>query len=120
VVGWSIGNGWLTLLCPVMFAAIGEKTLYIFGIANVITIPMVWALYPETNGRTLEEMDLLFAADKPWVWDAERTFERLKAENPDLVIAASRHNSVVDPEAGLKMAHVATPEEREEVVKTEV
>lgn len=50
VVGWSIGNGWvsylshdgssrllthvlsswLTLLCPVMFNAIGEKTLYIF------------------------------------------------------------------------------------------
>jgi hypothetical protein len=27
---------------------------YIFGIANVITIPMVWALYPETNQRTLE------------------------------------------------------------------
>ena len=56
-----------------MFNAIGEKTLYvigvqlrlnlqilmllhryIFGIANVITIPMVWALYPETNQRTLE------------------------------------------------------------------
>lgn len=27
VVGWSIGNGWLTLLCPVMFDAIGEKTV---------------------------------------------------------------------------------------------
>ena len=56
-----------------MFNAIGEKTLYvdiadstsrcetdfsllsyIFGAANVITIPMVWALYPETNQRTLE------------------------------------------------------------------
>ena len=28
VVGWSIGNGWLTLLCPVMFNVVGEKTLY--------------------------------------------------------------------------------------------
>lgn len=57
-----------------MFNAIGEKTLYvggttsthmsqmltllllryIFGVANIITIPMVWALYPETNQRTLE------------------------------------------------------------------
>lgn len=27
VFGWSIGNGWLTLLCPVMFNAIGEKTV---------------------------------------------------------------------------------------------
>ncbi|KAL1962325.1 hypothetical protein VTN77DRAFT_9816 [Rasamsonia byssochlamydoides] len=100
VVGWSIGNGWLTLLCPVMFGAIGEKTLYIFGIANVITIPMVWALYPESNQRTLEDMDLLFAADSVWNWDAERTFARLKAENPDLVQGASRKNSVVDPETG--------------------
>ncbi|KAI5363061.1 Putative major facilitator, sugar transporter, major facilitator superfamily [Septoria linicola] len=101
VVGWSIGNGWLTLLCPVMFNAIGEKTLYIFGACNVITIPMVWALYPETNQRTLEEMDLVFAADSPWVWDAEANFKRLKEENPDLVTAASRGNSVVDPEAGV-------------------
>ncbi|KAG6360977.1 hypothetical protein INS49_009196 [Diaporthe citri] len=75
VFGWSIGNGWLTLLCPVMFDAIGEKTLYIFGACNVVAIPIVWALYPESNQRTLEEMDLLFAAPTPWVWDAEKTFE---------------------------------------------
>jgi hypothetical protein len=39
VIGWSIGNGWLTLLCPVMFDAIGEKTLYIFGACNILSIP---------------------------------------------------------------------------------
>jgi hypothetical protein len=33
---------------------------YIFGAANVITIPMVWALYPETNQRTLEVRASLF------------------------------------------------------------
>lgn len=67
-----------------MFSAIGEKTLYIFAISNVITLPMVWALYPESNQRTLEEMDLLFAAKSPWVWDAERNFERLKGEHPEI------------------------------------
>ncbi|KAF7193258.1 Sugar transporter STL1 [Pseudocercospora fuligena] len=114
VVGWSIGNGWLTLLCPVMFDSIGEKTLYIFGACNVITIPMVWALYPETNQRTLEEMDLVFAADSPWVWDAEKNFKRLKEENPDLVMAASRGNSVVDAEHGISRVtetHEAVHEE---------
>ncbi|OJJ33859.1 hypothetical protein ASPWEDRAFT_60426 [Aspergillus wentii DTO 134E9] len=100
VVGWSIGNGWLTLLCPVMFGAIGEKTLYVFAASNVITIPMVWALYPETNQRTLEDMDLLFAAPTPWNWDAERTFARLKAENPGYIQAASRKNSILDAETG--------------------
>ncbi|RWA10654.1 hypothetical protein EKO27_g4459 [Xylaria grammica] len=73
VVGWSIG--------------IGATTLHIFGIANIISIPVVWALYPETNQRTLEEVDLLFASPSPWVWDAEKTFARLKAEQPVIRVA---------------------------------
>lgn len=120
VVVWSIGNGWLvsgclgfdpiwkkmanfslqTLLCPVMFGAIGEKTLYVFAASNVITIPMVWALYPESNQRTLEDMDLLFAASTPWAWDAAKTFARLKEENPSMIQTTGRMNSVVDPETG--------------------
>jgi MFS family permease len=80
VVGWSIGNGWLTLLCPIMFKQIGEKTLYIFAACNLISIPMVWALYPETNQRTLEEIDLLFASDSIWNWEAEKTFKLLQDE----------------------------------------
>lgn len=100
VVGWSIGNGWLTLLCPVMFVALNEKTLYIFAACNVLTIPMVYCLYRESNQRTLEEMNLLFAADSIWVWDAERNFKRLVEENPELVQAAGRGQSVVDAETG--------------------
>ncbi|KAK2599887.1 hypothetical protein N8I77_011607 [Diaporthe amygdali] len=101
VFGWSIGNGWLTLLCPVMFNAIGEKTLYIFGACNVVAIPIVWAFYPESNQRTLEEMDLLFAAHTPWVWDAEKTFTRLKAERPELLETAHRGERAFDTEAGV-------------------
>jgi hypothetical protein len=73
-----------------MFNAISEYTLFIFAGCNILTIPMVWALYPETNQRTLEEMNLLFAADSPWVWDAERNYRVLVEENPDLVKAAKR------------------------------
>ena len=42
--------------------------------------PVVWALYPESNQRTLEEMNLLFAAPTPWSWDAAKTFAVLKEE----------------------------------------
>lgn len=100
VFGWSIGNGWLTLLCPVMFNAIGENTLHIFGAANFLSLAVVWALYPESNQRTLEEMDLLFASPSPWAWEAEKTFARLKAERPDLVHAAHKGERVVGTEAG--------------------
>lgn len=31
----------------------------------------------------------MFAAETPWVWDAEANFERLKAENPDVVSATA-------------------------------
>ncbi|KAL8768536.1 MAG: hypothetical protein Q9209_005221 [Squamulea sp. 1 TL-2023] len=102
VVGWSIGNGWLTLLCPIMFEALNEKTLYIFAACNVITIPMVYCLYPESNQRTLEEMNLLFAADSIWNWDAEKNYKLLVQQNPELVQAAGRGQSVVDPETGIR------------------
>ena len=72
-----------------MFAAINEKTLYVFGICNALTVPMVWALYPETNQRTLEEMNLVFAADSVWTWDAESNFAVLREQNPQLVQAAA-------------------------------
>lgn len=62
---------------------------------------MVWALYPESNQRTLEEMNLLFASDSIWNWEAERNFAILKEQNPDLVQAARRGRSVIDPETGL-------------------
>ena len=124
VVGWSIGNGWTVcclhyhadlllemrwliflhqkvLLLPTMFAALNEKSLYVFGAVNVLTIVIVWALYPETNQRTLEEMNLVFAADSIWNWDAEKNYKILKEQNPELVQAAQRGNSVVtDPESG--------------------
>ena len=84
-----------------MFEKIQEKTFYVFGATNAIAIPMVWALYPESARRTLEEMDLLFASPSWWNWDAEKTYARLKEENPDLVQAAQRGQSIasgMDPE----------------------
>lgn len=108
VVGWSIGNGWLTLLCPVMFSAIGENTLHIFGACNVLTIPMVWAFYPESNQRTLEEMNLLFAADSPWNWDAERTYRMLKEQNPELTQTSRRASQITDLEEALRQGSLNT------------
>ncbi|OGM51174.1 hypothetical protein ABOM_000015 [Aspergillus bombycis] len=100
VVGWSLGNGSLTLALPYIFGSIGENTLHVFGAVNLISIPVVWALYPESSRRTLEEIDLLFAAKSPWAWTAESNFATLIAENPDLG-AARQRNSVIEVEKGL-------------------
>lgn len=81
-----------------MFDAIGAKTLFIFGACNFITIPMVWALYPESNQRTLEEMDLLFASDSVWNWEAEKHFKLMRQQNPDLLHGSRRGATGADPE----------------------
>ncbi len=47
----------------------------------------MWALYPESSQRTLEEIDLLFAADSPWAWTAESNFQALKMANAQLGLA---------------------------------
>ena len=48
-------------------------------------------------------MNLVFASDSIWNWEAEKNFAILKEENPDLVQAARRSSSVIDPETGLPM-----------------
>lgn len=79
-----------------MFDAIQENTLHIFGAINFLCIPIVWAFYPETANRTLEEIDLLFASSSPFVWDAEETFARLKAEGR---LISHLRDDAVTPEA---------------------
>jgi hypothetical protein len=49
-----------------MLSKINERILYVFAISNVVTIPMARALYQQSNQRTLEEINLLFAAKTPW------------------------------------------------------
>ena len=92
-----------------MFGRLGEKTLYIFAACNILTIPIIWALYPETNQRTLEEIDLLFSSDSLWTWDAEKNFAKLKRENAHaaLPIASdSGSDEKKDIEQGNGMSHV--------------
>lgn len=86
VVGWSIGNAWLNLLCPVMFNSIEEKTLYIFGACNALAIAFVWAFCPETANRTLEEMDFLFST-KSWLAShAEAEFKLHRQQREDALL----------------------------------
>lgn len=76
VAGWAIGYGGGSLLVPVMFAGINEKTFYVFGAAMLAYVPMVYCFVPETAGRTLEEIDFLFASPSWFVWKGEKEFEK--------------------------------------------
>lgn len=42
-------------------------------------IPLVYCFLPETAGRTLEEMDYLFASKSAFTWDEEKEFAKRTA-----------------------------------------
>jgi len=98
------------LLLPTIFARLNEKTLYIFGAVNVLSLIVVWALYPETNQRTLEEIDFIFTCDSIWNWNAEKQFAGLKEEDTALGDVARRArnvsvSAVVEPGKGNSVTH---------------
>ena len=76
VAGWAVGYGGGSLLVPVMFEGISEKTFYVFGAAMLAYIPLTFVFVPETAGRTLEQIDFLFASKSPFTWKEEEEFER--------------------------------------------
>ncbi|KAG2208006.1 hypothetical protein INT46_010372 [Mucor plumbeus] len=81
VVGWSIGNALVMEITPPMIAGIGWITFLIFAAFNFIAIPIVWALYPETSNKTLEELDVVFSTKSLLVWNAEKELAAAKADD---------------------------------------
>lgn len=75
-----MGFGGGSLLVPIMFAGINEKTYCVFGAALLVYIPIIYTFFPETAGRTLEEIDFLFASDTLFTWNEEKEFWKRKAE----------------------------------------
>lgn len=68
----------------------------------------VWALYPETSQRTLEEIDILFASKSPFVWDAESHFAAHVATNPEFGAVRVHNAAADDPEKTWKAEHEET------------
>ncbi|KAJ5198627.1 uncharacterized protein N7498_007744 [Penicillium cinerascens] len=54
-------NFTVVMITPVMVAHIGWGTYLFFAVMNAIFIPPMYFFYPETAGRSLEEIDLIFA-----------------------------------------------------------
>jgi hypothetical protein len=87
-----------------MFAALGENAFYIHAVFNLFAVAIVYCVYPETSNRTLEEIDLLFASNSPFVWETEKRFRELKVEHSALV----RGGNVSKPGGIDQLEHGAT------------
>jgi hypothetical protein len=51
----------IVMITPVLIDSIGWGTYLFFAVLNACFFPVIYFLYPETSGRSLEEIDLIFA-----------------------------------------------------------
>lgn len=112
-----MGSGLTTLLIPIMLANIGYGTFILFACFNIseflasiltqahinddlsVAIPAVYFIYPETNGRSLEEMNLLFASPSLLVKANKREYDRMLIEaGGNIAVAERRLFESVDAE----------------------
>ncbi|KAH6991013.1 general substrate transporter [Ilyonectria sp. MPI-CAGE-AT-0026] len=70
---------------PVSMKKIGWKTYIVFTIWDAIQVLVVYVLIPETKGRTLEELDEIFAAKNP-----------VKTSTSKKILAVDRYGDVVN------------------------
>nr|BBI16187.1 hypothetical L-arabinose and polyol transporter [Ramalina conduplicans] len=82
VVGWSIGNGVITMITPFLFQAISYGTLLLLFGLNIFCLPFVILMYPETAGRSLEQMDTFFENGGSWnVFKASHNIRELQIDD---------------------------------------
>ncbi|KAL8284081.1 hypothetical protein RQP46_005194 [Phenoliferia psychrophenolica] len=68
---------------PPLLTAINWGTFLIFGVVNACFIPIIYVWYPETAGRSLEEIDIIFAV----AYVEKRSYVAVAAEMPSLTAA---------------------------------
>jgi MFS family permease len=90
ILGWAIGCGTTTFVIPIMLSHIGWWSFIFFGCMNIVVMPIIHFFYPETAGRSLEEVDLLFASDSPLVSKNMAEYHRRLAEAGGNVAVAAR------------------------------
>jgi hypothetical protein len=93
-----------------MFQNIGANTFFVIGAFQIITIPIIYCFYPETNQRSLESLDLLFASKSPFVWAEEREFAKRINELEHAVEARMARDGMAQSGAEKDLVHTVQVE----------
>jgi sugar porter (SP) family MFS transporter len=84
----STCTNWITNFAVVMFTPVFSATsgwgIYLFfALVNFIGVPFAWFFYPETAGRDLEEVDIIFAkahVEKKWPFQIAQQLPKLTVD----------------------------------------
>ncbi|KAL2004835.1 hypothetical protein VTN00DRAFT_3108 [Thermoascus crustaceus] len=103
-VGNWLFNFALGLFVPPGFANITWKLFIVFGVLCVGAAVQVFFTYPETCGKTIEEIEEMFGKGGPWPWETKPGHSKLDAlieearekhlEVKDVGIGATHHEEV--------------------------
>lgn len=91
VCGISTATSWIfnflvAEITPVAFNDIGYRFFIVFAAINLACVPIVYWFYPETNGRTLEEIDEIFVKSKN-IFDPVKVAKRMPRRQVGQVLA---------------------------------
>lgn len=73
-----------------MLSRLGWASFLVFGCFNIVAMPVIWFIYPEVAGRSLEEVNLLFTADSLLASANMKEYRRLLDEAGGNVAVAER------------------------------
>lgn len=90
IFGWACGCGMTQFVIPIMLAKLGYGTYIFFGAINIVAMPIVWFLFPESAKRSLEEMNLLFTSESLLVSANMREYRRRIDDAGGDIAVASR------------------------------
>lgn len=118
ILGWAIGCGTTTFVIPIMLANIGWWSFIFFGAMNIVVIPIIHFFYPETAGRSLEEIDLLFTSDSPFVSKNMAEYDRRVAEaGGNIAVAARNLLDEVDGKTDLEQRRISVTDAESGMLK---
>lgn len=91
IFGWATGCGMTQFVIPILLDHLGWATFLFFGAMNIVVFPIVWLIYPEVAGKSLEDVSLLFTSDSLLASENMKEYHRLKSEAGGNVAVAVRN-----------------------------
>ncbi|KAJ4296620.1 hypothetical protein N0V90_006668 [Kalmusia sp. IMI 367209] len=119
----AIGN-WLFnfaigLFIPPAFLNIRWKLFIVFGVMCVAAAVQFYFTYPETCGKTIEEIEVMFSKDGPHAWKTNKGHSRLDQEVQAVVNAQAKNEARASIENVVQKDKGTTAEAMEHKTETQ-
>jgi hypothetical protein len=92
-------NAAIGLFIPPAFRNIKYGLFLLFGAFCVLGAAQFFFTFPETCGKTIEEIEALFSRGGPHAWNTKKGSERLQHEIDDVAHAQAKGDAIADIEA---------------------